>query len=390
VHRYKEAKDYIKQCDEKILQINQKEKEEKERLEAKRKRATTRRCIALALIAVVVCTAFVVVTVIIPNNKYQKAISLMEGEDYESAMELFESLDGYKESSSYMKNCKEIIAEYNDALELMNNGDYVTAIEMFESTNGYKNSDEQIEECRNRYYNEAVTLMNNGEYDGAITVFNELDGYKDSNEQIIECNNIIANQEISKIIEAGIGSIVTFGKYGQNNNSFAEEESIEWIVLERQDDKLLVVSKYVLDFQPYGEKNADSNTWEESSLRVWMNNDFYNNAFTEAERKYISSYILDNAMSSGNEKNGEDWVFLLSVGEVKKFFTSELDRVGIITPNYDGTESNINPDTGATWWWVLPQNNEKASYVNSVGRVGNLNVYENAGVRPAMWIKLGN
>lgn len=67
------------------------------------------------------------------------------------------------------------------------------------------------------------------------------------------------------------GNDVFFGTYPQSE--FGDDKTpIEWLVLDREGDKALLLSWYGLDTQPY---NADSSdiTWAACSLRKWLNKD---------------------------------------------------------------------------------------------------------------------
>ena len=50
---------------------------------------------------------------------------------------------------------------------------------------------------------------------------------------------------------ASVGSTVFFGSYEQDNDTANGKEDIEWIVLAKEGNKLLVISKYALDCQKY-------------------------------------------------------------------------------------------------------------------------------------------
>lgn len=82
----------------------------------------------LAVIAVLVVNLFQ--QVIIPNNRYNEALALMEAGQYDDAIAAFEALDGYKESVQGIEKCKLASLEdkYNTAIELMNAGKYQDAI----------------------------------------------------------------------------------------------------------------------------------------------------------------------------------------------------------------------------------------------------------------------
>lgn len=128
------------------------------------------------------------------------------------------------------------------------------------------------------------------------------------------------------------GTYITFGAYEQDNKKKNGVEPIEWLVLENNGESILVISKYVLDGQPYS--NAYDTykyqpypiTWEYCSLRAWLNSTFYTTAFTEGERARIQTTLLSNkAKAMFNEKvdGGNDTldnVFLLSYEEVLRYF----------------------------------------------------------------------
>lgn len=78
------------------------------------------------------------------------------------------------------------------------------------------------------------------------------------------------------------GDIITFGHYEQDNNMKNGPEPIEWIVLDVQDGRYMVLSKYILD--------AGNHKWYKVSagylyIYNWLNDVFLNTAFTVEDRK---------------------------------------------------------------------------------------------------------
>ncbi len=130
------------------------------------------------------------------------------------------------------------------------------------------------------------------------------------------------------------GSYVTFGAYEQDNNKRNGQEPIEWLVLENNGESLLVISKHALDAQPYSTAydtytyKAHPVTWEQCSLRAWLNSSFYMTAFSEGERARIKTTLLNNKVNTSNfinrnvdgGKDTSDNVFLLSHDEVIQYF----------------------------------------------------------------------
>lgn len=201
------------------------------------------------------------------------------------------------------------------------------------------------------------------------------------------------------------GDIVTFGKYEQDNNKSNGKEDIEWIVLSRDGNKLLLISKMALDQKPYNEKKENV-TWETCSLRKWLNESFYNDAFDEEDKGYIvSTSVTADKNPEYNTTPGNDTkdnVFLLSIAEYQKYFASVK---GIMVKGTEYALSKEKKDLGAffLWWLRTPgQTNEYASQIIYYGADGNpVSVGESAvnctrncsseeccgGVRPAMWVE---
>ena len=84
-----------------------------------------------------------------------------------------------------------------------------------------------------------------------------------------------------KDFDLDVGDKVILGKY--------QDEDIEWEVMSRNflinEGKVRVelFSKYALDCVPFNEDGESS--WEDCSLREWLNNDFYEEAFSKTEKK---------------------------------------------------------------------------------------------------------
>lgn len=103
-------------------------------------------------------------------------------------------------------------------------------------------------------------------------------------------------------------------------------EPIHWSVLDENRGELLLICNAALDSQEYS-KYSDvmnntstsiaGNNYELSYIRSWLNNTFYNTAFTEKQKKYILSTTVKNSFE-GNRYSCDDTndkVFLLSKEE---------------------------------------------------------------------------
>ncbi|MDO4304555.1 MAG: DUF6273 domain-containing protein [Bacillota bacterium] len=194
--------------------------------------------------------------------------------------------------------------------------------------------------------------------------------------------------EVCSVEKAQIGDIVEFGTLEQDNDLSNGNEPIEWIVLDEQDGRLLLISRYIIDAKPYHEEYKNI-TWEQSDLRLWLNEIFYEEAFTRKEREQIQKVQLSNPDNPdyGTEGGNDtiDSVFLLSVEEAEQYFSSESKRKARGTAY--ANERWFNP----VWWWLRSSgcDNCNAAFVDYYGYVssGGDHVDFSTGVRPALWVE---
>lgn len=200
------------------------------------------------------------------------------------------------------------------------------------------------------------------------------------------------NQSIWDIIE--VGSTLLMGRYKQNDKAPRGDKGIEWTVLDKSGTSILVISKYALDALPYNNSFTEV-TWETCSLRKWLNETFFSNAFSSDEQEAIRNTTVTAdknpsfGTSSGN--NTTDKVFLLSITEVNKYFTS--DSAKCMGTEYCNAQRALEDDSGVYWWLRSPGGSSNhAAGVTDYGFVDNYGLgvnYSNIAVRPALWIDLG-
>ena len=196
---------------------------------------------------------------------------------------------------------------------------------------------------------------------------------------------------------------VLFGSYPQTAEG--ERQPIEWLVLKREKDRALLISKYALDAKPYNDKYIET-TWAECSLHHWLNGrrkeDFPQVAFTVEEREQI---LLTQVTTEKNpyfrtepELVTEDKVFLLSIPEASVLFSP--DKARRCTPtDYAKNQGAYTvkkfkaEDKPACWWWLRSPgcSSSDVACVYSDGSISlkgcRLKNYD-MGVRPALWVKL--
>ena len=205
-----------------------------------------------------------------------------------------------------------------------------------------------------------------------------------------------SNAEQNRFIYSREGDIIKFGHYEQGYGI----EPIEWIVLAREDSRILVVSRYGLDAKPYNTERKIYLTWENCALREWLNTTFMDIAFTDAEKRLIREETVTNddnpVYGTDGGSDTRDHIFLLSIEEAKKFFVDdEARRCG--TTGYAKSLGGKS-DTWYKWWyrWWLRSpgyNSFNAAIVKSDGSIGfggdYVHYYGNY-LRPALWINLNS
>lgn len=386
-------------------------------------------------------------------------------EDFKSARDTFQSISGFKDADALAAKAEDSRKDaiYDRAVKFMDKNNklrYADAIGFFNDIPDWKDAKEQIEICKKRIseieaeertkaetqriatqkakrktkiimsifvlaicavfisvvfygkvitpyraYNTAMELFDAGKYSEAAAAFEKISNYKDS-ARIIKtlekkvAENLFITQK-SSLVDVTIGKTVKFGYYEQDNNVENGKEEIEWEVLDVENKKALLISKYALDCQRYNSRSAGV-TWESCTLRNWLNDTFLNQAFTPYHQEEIlSSTVTADKNPQYETEPGNattDKVFLLSTTEAEKYFSTEEERKCVPTEhakaNCAYTSSSYTKDGAATcmWWLRAPGNSQNyAANVFSDGSIyyfGNYVYYAYSCVRPAMWINL--
>jgi len=213
--------------------------------------------------------------------------------------------------------------------------------------------------------------------------------------------------------KSDVGTSIFFGSYEQDNNTSNGKEDIEWLILDREGDQVLVISRYALDYQPYNSKSTDV-TWQTCSLRTWLNDTFLNDAFSSDEQAMIQNTAVTDSMnpsygtSPGNDT--KDKVFLLSIKEAyNSCFNSDDARTcqgtaycvwlrnqfggGAAVIDSNLPAFNKDENRSFSWWLRSPGSKySNAALVTNVGSVTDRGwgVEAKEAVRPAMWVNLGS
>lgn len=259
-----------------------------------------------------------------------------------------------KELDSLIIDLDNSIKEFKDNLQLKTNERTSELSEKTETVNKeLKEKNDSVNKNIEKLYEEAKpqleTLKEN--------IRNEI---KDVARQLKEFG-------LLKIEKHNIGETIKFDK---GNN--------EWIVLDEQDDKILILRKQLDGLKEFnGTMGVKTNDWNKSPIKEYLNSKFIDFWFFKEDQLQIVE----------NSPNGK--VFLLSVEEAKKYFNSDDERVCYF--NKDNVGLVVEP------WWLRTATNDSSvdefafvAWVNSEGRIVERGTFSHKelGVRPAMWISI--
>ena len=188
------------------------------------------------------------------------------------------------------------------------------------------------------------------------------------------------------------GSIVTFGHYEQDNDSSNGTEPIEWIVLDTDGDIAILLARFGLDAMPFNKKDIHV-TWENCTLRAWMNDDFLKTAFTQEEQEKLATVFVkaDNASESETDLGNDthDRVFLLSIREAENYMPEEELRKTSPTTYAEIRGAFANNNYYSSWWLRSHGNRESAAKVGGNGGISYNGVVQSDNVvRPVIVLRL--
>lgn len=242
-------------------------------------------------------------------------------------------------------------------------------------------------------YREALRLEEAGEHEGAYDAYSHLGGYADSAERLramIEADPALPYRSAKK------GELIEFGAFEQDGDAANGPEPIRWIVLDRIDGRLLLLSRDSLDAAPYHRVPFEPVTWEHSDLRRWMNSDFLATAFNEKEVCLVPTVEIPNTPQSATGTAAgpttRDRVFALSETEASIYISDAVERASLGSAALSAAVDDDLPtdeEGRADWWLRSPGTYDfTAQYVDREGVRHGSGAAADAtyGVRPALWL----
>lgn len=176
------------------------------------------------------------------------------------------------------------------------------------------------------------------------------------------------------------------GYFGSGAYRYFKWERIKWRVLSVNGSTIFVMADKGLDCKNYYETSTAiiTCTWENSTLRSWLNNDFYGTAFGSVEQgAVVEQTVVNEDNPLYNTEGGNDTrdkVYLLSFSEAmnpdygfcEDYDTYSVSR-GVKASDYAHARgAGVNTDTNyaGNCFWCLRSPGHRTDYAACVGAIG--------------------
>ena len=187
----------------------------------------------------------------------------------------------------------------------------------------------------------------------------------------------------------GVGETYWFGTFPQNDGNAKQLEPIPWKLLNVEDDGTALFTTYTLVYPSYFNEEVDVNvTWRDCDLRDWLNDYFFNKAFSNNQKN--SDLLVDKEAVTDGETYNLGKIFILDIDQVNAYLSYYLDKI------LEATEWANTVGIGTSnWWWLRNRAGEtdwgKVTFVDHEGEIrssdGEIMNKPTMGIRPAIYLK---
>ena len=226
---------------------------------------------------------------------------------------------------------------------------------------------------------------------------------------MITCSPVKAyvNKLNNPRVEFNTMDCIYFGSYWQedtNGDGVADKNDaktpVRWRILSREGNKVFLLSEEAIECMPYNNSENEDIIWENCSLRKWLNNDFYENAFNDDEKQAIKETVVENYMYTlkGTVRNYDtlDKIYLLSKNEILNpdYGFKNSSSILSMTRKVKATDyikekcGNYINDEGYVKWYLRTPMFGCADTVGPEGLLSRDNADNLLAVRPALWVDL--
>lgn len=164
----------------------------------------------------------------------------------------------------------------------------------------------------------------------------------------------------------------------QDNNNYKintvywfKYEPIVWRVLKSDDNEKFIVTKKIIDSQQYNSRmgSFDWNTYYDSDIRYWINDDFYNTAFTDDEKNTIKTTEVNIESDRLAIHSTEDKVFLLNCDDIYNDylnFSSNKEIRGYATDYAKCQGVYVETSNSCSDYWLRDPLQMSASFARTI------------------------
>ncbi len=169
-------------------------------------------------------------------------------------------------------------------------------------------------------------------------------------------------------------------------------EPLYWRIIFRNGNKALALCETGLYCDNYMDDSDDDFTWEDSRIRFQLNEEFYNEAFSDEEKKSIMKVrTLDESVTGIPVY---DYVFLLSAAEVNCLMPTKKERMLSGTPDDVSLTCKLGlSDNKGDWWWLRSKGRGREDFCcvspeGEIDRQGGWGHSDVCAIRPAILVEL--
>ena len=171
-----------------------------------------------------------------------------------------------------------------------------------------------------------------------------------------------------------------------------DEKPIKWRVLDVSGNDAYLLSDLIIKKDLFNEQ-MKAITWKDSTVRSWLNNEFYETVFNEKEKNAILEYTYNNidnpwyGVDAGDDTS--DYVCLLSWDEITN---EEYGFPSYPIKKHTSRYSYTQDGELYAWWLRTPgSNNGLMSVVSVSGRITENTPWDNSyGIRPALHVDINS
>lgn len=161
--------------------------------------------------------------------------------------------------------------------------------------------------------------------------------------------------------------IIMFGEYPQTDDE--SNEAIEWYVVDKNEDAIVLVSVKILDCLSYNNVNIKIR-YKECDLFDWLQSTFKEQAFTEEEQVFLCS----------------------DIELIDKSYAIQMAEKGYLKESFTEYAKDRGMDKRSTWCWISDKNTQSVSEfaicIRDDGKISSFEVnFKGIGVRPMIKIR---